>query len=362
MSTSLSSPLVSVVVPTYNRTDCIEWTIDSALGQTHQKLEILVVDDGSNDDTRQLIERRYGADARVRYIYQENRGVSAARNTGLQNAQGEFIALLDSDDIWMPWKLELQLACLELLPEAGMIWTDMEAVGPDGEMHNPRYLRTMYSAYQWFTFEQLFSESHPLPAISATLPEHERGARVYAGDIFSQMIMGNLVHTSTVLLRRERLQQVRGFSEELRHSGEDYDFHLRTCRAGPVAFVDVASIKYVKGRSDQLTRPAYAIHMARNFLRTLAPILAQDRDRIHLPPHMIAFVLSDAHGWIGEVALDIGEGAEARRHLLQSLRYRPWQPRKAGLLLASLFPARFSRRLRMAYRQARGQLPGRAVS
>jgi len=61
VSTSSSSPLVSVVVPTYNRTDCIEWTIDSALGQTHQKLEILVVDDGSTDDTRPRIERRYGA-------------------------------------------------------------------------------------------------------------------------------------------------------------------------------------------------------------------------------------------------------------------------------------------------------------
>jgi glycosyltransferase involved in cell wall biosynthesis len=358
MSTSSSSSLVSVVVPTYNRGDCIERTIDSALGQTHQNLEILVVDDGSADDTRQRIELRYGADGRVRYFYQENRGVSAARNTGLQKVRGDFVALLDSDDVWMPWKLELQLACLDLMPDAGMIWTDMEAVGPGGETRNPRYLRTMYSAYQWFTFEQLFSRSCPLPPISARLPEHERGARVYAGDIFSQMIMGNLVHTSTVLIRRERLQQVHGFNEDLRHSGEDYDFHLRTCRAGPVAFVDVVSIKYLKGRADQLTQSDYTIHRARNFLRTITPILAQDRDRIHLPPHMIAFVLADAHSWIGEAALEIGENAEARKHLLQSLRYHPWQPRMTGLLMAALFPPQYSRRLRAAYRQAKKHLLG----
>ena len=354
MSTSSSSSLVSVVVPTYNRGDCIERNIDSALGQTHKNIEILVVDDGSTDDTRQRIEWRYGLDARVRYIHQDNRGVSAARNTGLQDVRGEFVALLDSDDVWMPWKLELQLACLDQMPEAGMIWTDMEAVGPGGETRNPRYLRTMYSAYQWFTFEQLFSKSCSLPTISVPLPEP--AARLYAGDIFSQMIMGNLVHTSTVLIRRERLEQVRGFNEELRHSGEDYDFHLRTCRAGPVAFVDVVSIKYLKGRADQLTQSDYTIHRARNFLRTIAPILAQDSDRIHLPPHMIAFVLADAHNCIGEAALNIGENIEARKHLLQSLRYRPWQPREAGLLLVALFPARYARQLRATYRQVKRRL------
>jgi len=349
-------------VPTYNRGYCIERTIDSALGQTHQNVEILVVDDGSTDDTRQRIERRYGSDARVRYLHQENRGVAAARNTGLQNVRGAFVALLDSDDVWMPWKLELQLACLELVPDAGMIWTDMNAVGPDGELLNPRHLRAMYSAYRWFGFEQLFTESYPLPPISVSLPEHERGARLYAGDIYSQMILGNLVHTSTVLMRRERLQQVQGFNEELRYSGEDFEFHLRTCRAGPVAFVDVASIKYVKGLPDQLTRPAYAIHMARNFLRTLTPILAEDRDRIRLPPHMLAFVLAEAHGWIGEAALEIGESVEARKHLLQSLRYRPWQPRSLGLLLVSLFPAKLGPGLRAVYRTAKRRLlsPGRA--
>jgi hypothetical protein len=73
---------------------------------------------------------------------------------------------------------------------------------------------------------------------------------------------------------------------------------------------------------------------------------------------MIAFVLADAHSWIGEAALEIGENAEARKHLLQSLRYRPWQPRMTGLLMAALFPPQYSRRLRAAYRQAKKHLLG----
>ena len=103
-------------------------------------------------------------------------------------------------------------------------------------------------------------------------------AQQFEGDIFSQMVMGNLVHTSTVLLRWDRLQRVQGFDVGLKHSGEDYDFHLRTCREGPVAFIDLAAIQYQTGFRDQLTRPQYAIHTAKNFLSTISPVLAHDRD------------------------------------------------------------------------------------
>jgi glycosyltransferase involved in cell wall biosynthesis len=103
----MSNPEVSVVIPTYNRAGCIKDAIDSVLAQTFQDCEIIVVDDGSTDDTRQIIGR-YGQ--RVRYIYQQNAGVSAARNRGITEAQGEWVAFLDSDDIWLPHKLELQLS------------------------------------------------------------------------------------------------------------------------------------------------------------------------------------------------------------------------------------------------------------
>lgn len=108
---------ISVVVPVYNRADVIGQALDSALNQTFPPLEVLVADDGSTDGTRAAVER-YGD--RVRYLYQENAGASAARNLGISQARGEWISFLDSDDEWLPHKLEKQKTILERRPD--LVW------------------------------------------------------------------------------------------------------------------------------------------------------------------------------------------------------------------------------------------------
>ena len=333
----MPEPLVSVIIPTFNRAYCVGQAIDSVRTQTHQNTEILVLDDGSSDGTRDFIEQSYGDDPRVRYFFHENRGVTATRNRGIPLCRGDFVALLDSDDTWSPWKLELQLACLHHRPEVGMVWTDMEAVGPGREVVSRSYLRTMYHAYRWFPLEELFRESFPLADIAPELAPFVEDGRLHTGEIFSQMIMGNLVHTSTVVLRRERIEKVRGFNEELRLSGEDYDFHLRTCKEGPVGFVDVPTIRYQTGFPDQLTHSAYKVHAAKNCLSTILPWIEYQRSQIELPERMLRLRLAEVHGWLGDVLLSSGETSLARVHLRKSLSRQPWQPRALKLLaLASL--------------------------
>lgn len=349
----MSSPVVSVVIPTFNRAYCIQRTVDSVLQQTYDKVQCLVVDDGSTDNTRELMADLYGNEPRVVYIHQKNQGVCAARNTGLGRATGEFIALLDSDDIWKPWKLEVQLACLDRFPEAGMVWSDMEAIDDQDNVIDPRYLRTMYSAYQWFSSDDLFERSLPLTELTPGLRNEVGDGHAYTGDIFSQMVMGNLVHTSTVLLRRERQHVVGGFNLYLKRSGEDYDFHLRTCRYGPVAFVDCATILYRRGAADQLTAPEYTIDRAQNFLRTIEPYINNDREHINLPDWMLDEVLADAHAWIGEEQLNLEQRWAGRRHLVTSLRHKPRQPRLLGLLALSMLPRALSEPVRGMYRQVK---------
>ncbi|MBI5164565.1 MAG: glycosyltransferase family 2 protein [Magnetospirillum sp.] len=339
--------LVTVVIPTYNRAYCLPRALDSALTQSHAAVEVVVVDDGSTDGTAALLAGRYGGESRVRVLRQANAGVAAARNAGLAVSRGDYVAFLDSDDIWQPWKLELQLAALAAFPAAGMVWSDMEAIDPHGATVRPRYLHDYYCAYRWFPRpEDLFPERRTIAGPRGIGP-----VAGYGGDIFSPMVMGNLVHTSTALIRRQRLQAVGPFDERLAPCGEDYDFHLRTCRQGPVAFVDTATIRYQVGTEDRLTRKRRT--MAENFLATLTRTVAQDGARIALPPSMIAAAFADAHRWIAEVSVAEGAGAAGRRHYVHSLRYRPRQPRVVAELALSLLPRAWSAAAREGWRQLR---------
>lgn len=342
-----------MIVPTYNRAYCLGDAIDSALRQTHADVEVVVIDDGSTDDTQQLIESRYGAEPRVVYHYQANRGISGARNTGLDRATGDYIALLDSDDTWSPWKLEIQLACMRAHPDIGMTWTNMSAIDPDGKVISNAFLREMYSAYEWFpTSESLFTGGELLETLVPRAKEVAPGRKFYYGDIAWQMLMGNLVHTSTVLLTRERAHAVKHFREDLRFAGEDYEFHLRTCRLGPVGYVDLAAIEYRRGRADHAS--AHRMHLAQNFLTVIEPILLSETENRKPPLKMQRAVLAEAYAWVGEELLRIGDGAGARQAFGRSLLQVPAQGRVARLLLASCLPAQLREPARKAFRAVRG--------
>jgi glycosyltransferase involved in cell wall biosynthesis len=334
-------PLTSVIIPTFNRAYCLERTIDSVLAQTCSDLEVIVVDDGSTDNTEALVRTRYADEKRVVYLHQANRGVAGARNTGFAVARGDFIALLDSDDVWMPWKLEVQIACLQRLPEIGMIWSDMEAVNPDGEVFDHKYIRNMYSTFRMYTMKELFSRQcklHEVASFTPSLRAMIGDANFYSGYIFSQMVMGSLVHTSTAVLRRERLEKVGGFNEELKFSGEDFDFHLRTCRVGLVGFVDLSTIRYQRGMADALTRPENRVHVANNFLKTILPIIKNNRNEIKLPDDDIRATLADAYNWLGEAQLDSGDIKAARQNIWKSLQYKLRQPRIFTPLISAYLP------------------------
>jgi glycosyltransferase involved in cell wall biosynthesis len=332
--------LVSVVIPTYNREYIIRGAIASALCQLGIPVEVVVADDGSRDGTAAIVAdvaRAAGdifGEVRVRYVRQENAGVAAARNLGMCHARGEFVAFLDSDDQWHPWKLAAQLGVLRALPDVGMVWTDMAAVGEDGRVTHPRYLRTMYDAHAQVSVEALCRDAGMLASYDAQAPTGVREARVLVGDIFPGMLVGNLVHTSTVLLRRDRVARSGGFDEALRPSGEDYEFHLRTSALGPVALIDAPSTLYRVGAPDQLTGPSFGVAIARNDLRTMLRWRDEAKERRVTTARALRRRVGHSYAWLGEELLRSGDRPAAASALLRSMLLRPTLRELAFLTLS----------------------------
>ena len=116
-------PVVSVIIPTYNHAMYIERTLESVFQQTYKNYEIIVIDDGSTDNTQEVIK---SYENKITYICKENEGTAKSRNLGLKIAKGKYVAFLDSDDLWMPQKLELQVTLLDKNIDIGLVCTDFE--------------------------------------------------------------------------------------------------------------------------------------------------------------------------------------------------------------------------------------------
>lgn len=200
------APAVSVVIPVYNRPALVRRAVESVLAQDFHDLEVIVVDDASTDDTPAALQAI--GDDRLAVLRQpRNRGVAAARNRGIAAARGAFVALLDSDDSWLPGKLSRQVALLRAAPPVvGMVYGGVEDVGRDGT-------RVMLPTARGFLFEQLLLEN-PL----------------HGG-------------CSNMLIRREVFETVGGFDPTY-PAIEDYEFWLRACRFHAVDFVNAAVCRY----------------------------------------------------------------------------------------------------------------------
>ncbi len=192
-------PTVSVIIPTYNRASLLPETVASILNQTQPPLEVLVVDDGSTDDTAAVCATFPDT---VRYIRQNNAGVSAARNRGTCEAKGEWIAFADSDDPWELTKLEVQLKIMELLPEAEWSISGCNVIDLEGRMvPGTQSWSRVFAAFNGGAVkpDQYFTNWLNKTEIMVGSEKHP----VYWGDAFGMLFLGNIVLPSSVLMRKE---------------------------------------------------------------------------------------------------------------------------------------------------------------
>lgn len=222
---------VSVTIPTFNRAHLIGHALDSVLTQTHENVEIIVIDDGSTDGTRDVVAR-YGD--RVRYYWQPNAGLGAARNAGLDRATGDCIAFLDSDDSWFDFKLELQVAILTRLADVSFVFTEFAILKDDARVIHG-------GSRTWLAADTAWEDLYPERLGSRTLRIEVAGAPedfpIYTGPMYRHFLDEAFVLPTTAIVRRDALGALR-FTEGMTIF-EDWEFFARLARDRRGAFVDV---------------------------------------------------------------------------------------------------------------------------
>ncbi|GAA6138434.1 glycosyltransferase [Arenicella sp. 4NH20-0111] len=229
--------IVTVIIPTYNRERTLARALESVLSQklpdSVSGLDVIVVDDGSTDNTQRLIQAKYPA---VRYFYQTNRGVSAARNKGLAVSRGEWVTLLDSDDEWLPQKLIRQF---EKIKDSGRLVCHTEE----------RWVRNGLRVNQ--------------------MTKHQKNG----GHIFEKCLPLCAMSPSSIAIHKSIFSHVGDFDERL-PACEDYDLWLRITAHYPVAYVETPSIIKYGGHEDQLSRAHWGMDRFR--VQSLAKLLRAD--------------------------------------------------------------------------------------
>lgn len=211
-----ATPRVSVIIPTHDGQRHIAETLDSVLAQTYRDFEVIVVDDGSRDRTRDIVA---GYGAPVRLVVQPNAGVCAARNRGLREARGALICLLDHDDYWFPDKLATQVACMERHADVGVVFAAFLPwhAGADGRFPQP----------------DGFVRAEQPDAVDAR----------FSGWIYHEFLLDCWMLTSTAMFRAEVFERCGGFDEKLPFS-EDWELWLRIARVYPFIMLRRANTLY----------------------------------------------------------------------------------------------------------------------
>jgi glycosyltransferase involved in cell wall biosynthesis len=279
--------LISVVIPAHNRARSIGRAISGALAQTYPDIEIVVVDDASADDTAARVEAL--GHPKVRLVrHATNKGAAAARNTGVANARGDWIAFQDSDDDWLPEKLARQAAHMANLPGdyVATFCTKIDYGYDAAGRHGPRR--------------------------ACCMPDPDEA--IESGDLHPRLLRGNIIGPQTTLISKAAFRAAGGFDERLRNN-EDWDLFIRLSRQGPIGFLDDPLV-LVMYSDNSISRND--LYKAASFVRVLGKIRRKSDD-----PALLAELASQTASKLRHV----GRRRSARRYLRKALSLRPTNAR-----------------------------------
>ena len=280
---------VSIIIPTFNRRDYITTALDSVLAQSYKDYEIIIIDDGSSDDTKEVLKPYQN---NIRYFYQDNRGIPATRNKGIREAQGDYIAFLDSDDYWLPEKLKRQIECFKQNPHYGMVATRCSSITPDGRFR-------------------------------------KKNRPGKSGWVLTDLFKANFIRTSSAMIEKECFEKVGLFDESLPEC-EEYDLWLRITKHYPIGFINEPLTVYTDN-----PRGVSTDSLAGRILRL--KVLEKDYLKECIPSALYRKRLASNYHYVGRHYLNRGEISEGRKYIKRSLSLNPLNLKYLFYYTLSLF-------------------------
>lgn len=340
-SPARESVLVSVAIPAHNAAATLGETLRSVLAQTHPALDVVVVDDGSTDDTAE-IAASFGE--RVRLIRQPNCGISVARNMSLQACRGAFIALLDADDVCEPERIAVQLEYLLTSPDLLLCSSDFSGFDDSGtlaESYCGHYYSRCSAAQGGPQARYPRRGELDISGCLAAAPSQPLRVTTLYGSVYDELALGNFIHPPTVMLRRQTLEQVGMFDPQFR-IGCEWDWLVRVARVGPVGYIDRPLLRYRRSATQITHHPQTAVDAVRvaQLIHRRDPAL---RERM---PQLVRHHLGMLYLYAAYALSESRPGTALRWLLASALVYRTVGRDSVAALVRLALPARLLRALR----------------
>lgn len=300
-------PFFSIVTPTYNRANLLVETIKSVLDQTFKDFELLIVDDGSPDNTKQAVEP-FLSD-RIKYFYQSNKRQGAARNLGIKNACGEFVTFLDHDDLWSPLFLETYYKFIQGKPDTQWV-------------HGPFF---------WFN-ENYYWKGNAYPV---------------EGWLWRYLLKGNLINTLTIAVRRKLLENIKFDESPFIWPSEDWEFNFRLAIAAPCYFQPIPLL-FMRSHITRTSSTTQLVQMEKAYFFALDKII-QNPFMHDKPAHLKRAALSHGHLFIAENAYGRNLQGQLMKHTVKAVIIYPsiiFTARWSSLFMKLFIPAFLRNKLR----------------
>lgn len=309
---------ISVIIPTYNRAALVQQAVESVLAQRGPfEFEVVVVDDGSTAETEQGLRRFRDA---IRYVRQSNAGLNPARNHGLRLVTGDYVALLDDDDIWLPFKTRLLMAALMRFPNAGFVHSNFYIWKPGSDARRGDGLRSWFP--KPFAWEEIYAEQTVLDVSDAGLATSSITA--HYGDLYHWSLYAPMVLPSTAIVRRSALSSGLRFPEV--DSVGDWEFFARLSRQSGGVFVPTeTTLNRSHEDAVRLTRVDPTLRLRRR-VAFIHRMWRQDDDYMRGKSDEVDAVEAECHRKLAKFAIAKGDNPSARDSLKALHRLRRTRP------------------------------------